>query len=196
MTSLPAGPDDRARRFLIACLAGARSPSLFDEARQAAAEGLLDWRVVEAMAVEEKVAPLIYRATRDHDLLPDWLADSCRRAWLETGLINKLRLEDLAAALDRLAARRIDTIVLKGVALAHTVYDTVALRPMIDVDLLVRRDCSACVDCFPLGIKGNNPMATYRECCRIDERNIAGCTLGASRALSTPLSYRPTQYTL
>ena len=140
MTSLPAGSDDRAHRFLIACLAGTRSPSLFDEARQAAAEGLLDWRVVEAMAVEEKVAPLIYRATRDNDLLPDWLADSCRRAWLETGLINKLRLEDLAAALDRLAARRIDTIVLKGVALAHTVYDTVALRPMIDVDLLVRRD--------------------------------------------------------
>lgn len=140
MTTLPSGPDDRARRFLIACLGSPRMPSLFDEARRAAADGPLDWRIVEALAVEEKVAPLIYRATRDHDLLPDWLADGFRRAYVETGLINKLRLEDLAVALDRLAARRIDTIVLKGVALAHTVYGNIALRPMIDVDLLVRRD--------------------------------------------------------
>ena len=140
MTTPSDGPDDRARHFLIACLTGTRSPSRRDEARRAVAEGLLDWRIVEAMAVEEKIAPLLHRATRDHDLLPDWLADGFRRAYLETGLINKLRLEDLAVALDRLAAAGIDTIVLKGVALAHTVYDTIALRPMIDVDLLVRRD--------------------------------------------------------
>jgi hypothetical protein len=41
--------------------------------------------------------------------------------------------------LDALAAQRIGVILLKGVGLIERVYENIALRPMVDVDILVRK---------------------------------------------------------
>ncbi len=57
---------------------------------------------------------------------------------LGTALRNTLLLHALEDVLARLAAEGIEVVVLKGAALALTVYQNVGLRPMCDVDLLVR----------------------------------------------------------
>lgn len=51
-----------------------------------------------------------------------------------------LRQRQLIAALDALAAEGIHPVVLKGTALAHSLYESPAARPRVDTDLLVRRD--------------------------------------------------------
>ena len=53
-----------------------------------------------------------------------------------------MRLERglLIAIIDQLAEDDIDVVLLKGVALAQLVYGNLALRPMVDIDVLIRRE--------------------------------------------------------
>ncbi|MBI5948596.1 MAG: nucleotidyltransferase family protein [Chloroflexi bacterium] len=56
---------------------------------------------------------------------------------------NQLRLHNAADAVRALAAEGIDTLLLKGAALILLYYRDAALRPMSDVDLLVRTEDAA-----------------------------------------------------
>src|SRR4051794_10882083 len=56
-----------------------------------------------------------------------------------------VRAREIARVLDSLAARQVFPIILKGAALAHTVYGSPAVRPHVDTDLLVARDHIATV---------------------------------------------------
>jgi hypothetical protein len=51
-----------------------------------------------------------------------------------------LRQRQLISVLDDLAAEDIHPVVLKGTALAHSLYENPAARPRADTDLLIRRD--------------------------------------------------------
>jgi hypothetical protein len=63
-----------------------------------------------------------------------WQAQHTRTALRNTALLHQLR-----QAIDALDAASIPVVVLKGAALAQTIYENVALRPMRDIDLLVHR---------------------------------------------------------
>ncbi|MFL6280558.1 MAG: nucleotidyltransferase family protein [Vicinamibacterales bacterium] len=56
-----------------------------------------------------------------------------------------VRAREIACVLDSLASRRVFPIILKGAALAYTIYDSPALRPHVDTDLLVAREHIAIV---------------------------------------------------
>jgi hypothetical protein len=90
----------------------------------------LDWGSV-------RLLPLLYlnmkRIGVSHPRI-DVLKGVSRKAWYQ----NRLLSADLAEALRALAARGVAAIVVKGGALARTVYPELAARPMGDVDLLVR----------------------------------------------------------
>ena len=128
-----------ARQFLIDCLVARRRPELLATLAEQIAAQAPDWDAVGALALSERVAPLLYYSTRRHHLLPDELLHRCHKAYTETGLLNALRLNELAGLLAALATGGIDVILLKGVALAERVYSNIALRPMVDIDLLVRK---------------------------------------------------------
>ena len=72
-----------------------------------------------------------------------WPQDICEalardtRAQTATEL---LRQRELISVLDALAAEDIHPIVLKGTALAYSLYDSPASRPRVDTDLLIRRN--------------------------------------------------------
>jgi hypothetical protein len=59
-------------------------------------------------------------------------------AYYATAARNILLYRELAGVLNALADAGVPTIVLKGAALASTVYPSIAHRPMGDIDLLVR----------------------------------------------------------
>ncbi len=64
----------------------------------------------------------------------DWMRDLHRSVWLG----NTLRVHDLTELLPRFQAAGLPTLVLKGAALAPLYYPHPGLRPMTDVDVLVR----------------------------------------------------------
>lgn len=61
--------------------------------------------------------------------------EACYRA---TWARNMLLTERWAEAVERLARAGVESVTHKGMALIHTVYPDIALRPMADIDLLVR----------------------------------------------------------
>lgn len=89
-----------------------------------------------------EVSALLYQRLTGFEHVDDW-PDEVRRALARTAhaaaAIEIVRGHEIAAVLDALASCDIHPILLKGAALAHLVYDSPALRPHADTDLLIRR---------------------------------------------------------
>jgi len=81
------------------------------------------------------LAPLAYRATADHD--PDLAALLKERAW-GAAAENLAHFETLSRIEERLARESIPFVLLKGAAVAASVYRDPSLRAMSDIDLWLR----------------------------------------------------------
>ena len=100
----------------------------------------LPWASLVTVADEQRVAPLLchrLRVAGHWSRLPQpWAAQLLAR-YQESALRNTLyltALEEIVAALNRAGS---EPILLKGAALAYTIYPHPALRPMGDLDLWV-----------------------------------------------------------
>ena len=123
--------------FLRAVLAAARDPHA--AVTLAAERGrALDGEALRQLIERERIGPLVYRALRGSTALSPETCAALRDAYRATAMRNLLLLHELRRVLERLADAGIDAIVLKGAALARPVYGSLALRPMSDLDILVR----------------------------------------------------------
>lgn len=99
-----------------------------------------EWGAVVQAAREHGLVPLLYdsliRRENLDGLSPD-VVESLRESSFRTGLANWLAFEELGRLLTLLERGQIPVVLLKGAALAHTVYADPALRPMADLDVLV-----------------------------------------------------------
>ncbi len=89
------------------------------------------------------IGPLMYRRARDSGqltALPDWLGDHLSRSYFRCAAQSLARERDLGLIVRQLTAQGIPVMLLKGAALARSVYPDTALRPMTDIDLLIRAD--------------------------------------------------------
>ena len=98
-----------------------------------------DWSQVVAVAQREGLATILL-ARAGTFALPADARNQLETLRQHTRINNARRLMQLEEGLDRFDADNIPAIVLKGAALIALVYERAALRPMLDVDLLVRRD--------------------------------------------------------
>src|ERR1043165_6221575 len=89
-------------------------------------------RALDPAAIEQQgMAPLLYARSGDPAL---------RHAALRAAALEPLRLADLRALLDALAAHGVVPLIVKGTALAYSLYDAPELRPRADTDLLLAAD--------------------------------------------------------
>ncbi len=102
------------------------------------ASGPLRWEVVIRLAVAARAVPVVARRVRGAlgGRLPAAAGDLGRLAMVEEFELQRMdeRLEETIAALDR---ARVRTVLLKGAALARSIYASVVDRPMLDFDVLV-----------------------------------------------------------
>ena len=102
---------------------------------------VLDWDNLVARASDEGLAPFLYRRCRDLGLLtciPARAREFLRSSYRQTVLHN-LYLLRFMEELDWVAGGRgLSVVVLKGAALLNSIYEDVGLRPMEDIDLMVR----------------------------------------------------------
>jgi hypothetical protein len=88
-------------------------------------------------AGSRRLLPLVYHRARSlslNDPTMGRLKGMLRRTWYQ----NNAAFPDYQAAVARLEGNGIETLLLKGVPLALTCYANPALRPMADIDILVR----------------------------------------------------------
>lgn len=135
----PRAPGHEARLLLL----GARAH--LDRAAErelaALAVGPVDWGALVDLAVREGTAALLYSHLRRLDVLQRLPPESRRRltvvahaVWAQSAVLA----DHWAEATTALRQAGIEALTLKGMSLAHTVYPDPGLRPMADIDLLVR----------------------------------------------------------
>jgi hypothetical protein len=103
----------------------------------------LDWERITQASCAHGVAPLIYsnlRRSGAAETLPSAAVEALSRSYYANAARNALLYNELCGVLQTFRKKGIDAIALKGIILADTVYRDRALRPMSDIDLLVKRE--------------------------------------------------------
>jgi len=101
-----------------------------------------DWDRLLELAACNGITPLVYKALKDLSPatgVPSDVLLKLREIYYESAGLNVLLYRQLTEILVTLLEAGIPVIVLKGACLAEMVYRNIALRPMMDIDLLVRR---------------------------------------------------------
>jgi hypothetical protein len=129
-----------------------------------------DWREVARLASDYQLGPLVFSRIgggRAAELgIPADVVDALRHAHRATAAANLRLFHEMDHMLLALDSREIDTIVLKGGYLALSAYGHIALRPMRDIDLMVRpADLPAAVECLrSMGYDCDDPEAALGHC--------------------------------
>lgn len=118
-----------AKRLLLTLLGGRWPADGIGEAQ---------WSAMGGLAAAHRLEPLLaWRVEREGWTVPDAVANAWHAARRNAALAALAQQAGLRLALNRLTAVGIETVALKGVALAWRHYPEPGLRPMRDIDLLV-----------------------------------------------------------
>jgi hypothetical protein len=102
-----------------------------------------DWEQILHQAIRQNVGPLLYhrfRTLSPNRDIPSIVMQKLRAMYLANAARNIRIYYQLTQILATLRNARIPVIVLKGTHLAEQVYGNIALRPMGDIDLLIREE--------------------------------------------------------
>lgn len=98
----------------------------------------LDWRLVGQLAEREKLLPILWNNLRPHaSVMPPQMREALHRQSAVTEFRMTMTETALHQVVETLAGEGIRVMLLKGAALATTVYPSFAQRPMGDFDVLV-----------------------------------------------------------
>ncbi|MEN8261380.1 MAG: nucleotidyltransferase family protein, partial [Pseudomonadota bacterium] len=94
-------------------------------------------------ADREGMAPRLYALHGAPGRLPNEFRERLRRSAIESEALELQRRPALAELLDALANRQIPALLMKGAALAYTLYPSPGLRPRSDTDILIPESAAA-----------------------------------------------------
>jgi hypothetical protein len=98
------------------------------------------WDGLAGIAEWHGMGPLLYRhLSAVKATLPPDVKLALQGLYLRHRHVHNMDTQALLEVLSAYAAAGIETLILKGAALAHLVYPEPGLRPMNDIDILVRR---------------------------------------------------------
>ncbi len=103
--------------------------------------GVIDWDLLIDKAAWHRLLPLVSYHLRSPDLIafiPKPVLDRLSSLHYYNLVRNMVLQDELSRLLSALNNQNIPVIVLKGAALLETVYSDISLRPMGDIDILVR----------------------------------------------------------
>ncbi|MEW6586396.1 MAG: nucleotidyltransferase family protein [Nitrospirota bacterium] len=103
----------------------------------------LGWNALLKTAVSYGIAPLFYHTLKcltENHAIPHEVMIELKRNYIETAARNMYLYSELAKIAKSFHEKGVEIILLKGIALAKFVYRNIGLRPMTDIDLLVKRN--------------------------------------------------------
>lgn len=89
---------------------------------------------------------LVLAASFSADEAPLADAQALRRELQHAAALDAHQEQELARLLADCAARGVETVLLKGMSLAYTVYAAPHLRPRVDTDVMIRRDALPAIE--------------------------------------------------
>jgi len=147
-----------------------------------------DWEELIQESVKQNITPLLYDSLQKvPDMpVPANVSERLREAYLRSAARNMRLYHELGRLLGILRHDEIPVVLLKGVHLAQFVYQNIALRPMGDVDLLVRGNDLARIDQRMIEA-GYLPTESNRE---VSENNFEFIYKHSKSGLSVEVHWR------
>lgn len=136
-------PNAATQRFLTLCLRSRWEPASLAQAAELAHGAEIQWEALRGFADQAGVAPLLYDCVRQRGLVPVAFEQAMEAAYQRSAMDNAVLSTALHSVLQLLAQAQAPAIVLKGAALGEALYGNSALRPMVDVDLLIHPEDTA-----------------------------------------------------
>jgi hypothetical protein len=99
-----------------------------------------EWIALAQTAQQHGLAPLLYASLEQYNSTlkpPSAVTEMLELAYYQTKTTNWLMFQELGELLARFEQEQIPVVLLKGAALANTLYPRIALRPMGDLDMLI-----------------------------------------------------------
>jgi len=103
----------------------------------------LNWEEVLKSAFSHGIAPLLYhnlKGIQEGHIIPQEVMDRLKKTYDRNMASNMYLYAELRRVLEAFNEKGVEVIVLKGAALAETVYGDIALRPFGDLDLIVKKE--------------------------------------------------------
>lgn len=98
------------------------------------------WESIARRAERHGLAPLLYwRFRQEPTLFPLAIYNRFKQAYLTTLGRNRIFFAELDRLLGLLTSQGITVVLLKGAVFARTLYEDIGLRPMSDLDILIRK---------------------------------------------------------
>lgn len=141
MPDRPPAPGRPEAELVLACARTGTGPDGRDRIRSLA-RGRLDWGVLERLAEQHGVLPLLTQQLEAHasQEVPDAVRARLRQRMLALAARSLLLTHVLVDVLTALAARGVPALPYKGPALAAAAYGSVVLRQPGDLDVVVPGD--------------------------------------------------------
>lgn len=133
---LQLSPEDTV---LLCCARKGMDKAITQKVKEVLNSGL-DWTYIIETAQQHGIAPLLYYNLSEiaDKRVPEKVVGYLRKLYNGNVARNILVYDALSKVLNAFEHDGIDVIVLKGAALAETIYRDIGLRPFSDVDILVR----------------------------------------------------------
>lgn len=103
----------------------------------------LNWDYVLENALKNGTSSLLYRnlgKINDDGAVPGWVIKKLKDVYFDITAKNIVLLEELGKVLKKFDEDKISVIMLKGAALLENIYQDIGLRPMDDIDILIRKE--------------------------------------------------------
>lgn len=104
----------------------------------------IDWECFLRKARENGIAAVVYsrlnEIKKDCTHIPSFILKKLKKVYYLNATKNSLIYEELGKVLKIFSNAGLQVIVLKGAVLAEKIYGNLALRPMMDVDLLAKKE--------------------------------------------------------
>lgn len=126
--------------FLLTCLGTRNDPGVTSRPLKFTES---DWFEFIALSRLHRVAPILYKRLKTHRSnknIPGWVIRKLGVLYVSSAKKQTVTLEEFSKIFLKLKANRVRFIVLKGPHLAEVVYGDWALRPMVDLDILVKEE--------------------------------------------------------
>jgi hypothetical protein len=122
-----------------------------------------DWSCVPQMAARHQVGPLLYWHLKEYGIsYPPEIRRAMAAMYARQKMIAAAQSATLTEIIKAFADASIESVVLKGGALAHIVYSEPGLRPMEDLDILVSPEKAMDAHALLIEIGLLAPMPTSR----------------------------------
>lgn len=132
----------REQQLILAC-SRIHTHSISGEIAGTLLNDKLNWEYILEYATKNGIAPLIYKyinaASLKHSV-PVQIYEKLRNSYFHTFSKNTRLFDDFSAILRSFEIEGIQCVLLKGIVLAEFVYQDIGLRPMDDIDILVREE--------------------------------------------------------